>query len=606
MAKDTWNRLNGKDFYNGIGLNSATGMGEMRNVMVDREPGIIMLNRELRLGCPQEQSGVTFTADAGTDEITVASGSFSWGDGNADGTGRPVQLTTTGTLPGGLSTSTTYWIYHTGNETTFTLHGRYEYGIDGTNALDILDTGTGTHTITPIDPGRIEAFCIDDENDNYYFADDNDNIWRMDADYTQPAVLNAPELMPGRTGTNYRALAVWKGYLFAIGINGSNNAAIDVCNLGSLGNITSANWDNDWESGTLENYSTSAQNSNRDIIIGQDDTVYITNKDSIASIIEVVDQTFDPDTGATYTVNADALVLPDGKIARKLAELGKNLMIACNDGYLYPWDRVSDQPELPLIYPTTIDLIINVNNRLYTFHSAATSIYVADSVTHKFLKRIPEYITNRNIGGNTSNLFGKNVARLENKLVFGMNSYEHSGVWSLNLDNNALCFDATVSTGNVGDSADPVIIDFVGTLTGVPNKMFVARYDDADTTKAAVDVLTNGAYASLGIVDTPVMAIGDAHNPTTIKEVEVHLDRALSTSSQYPESLKLSYRKDGDNSWTDLATYAGNGGIYEGKTVYNWKVGITSTDIQFRVSMIAGTLATDNSTGIRIKEIRFR
>lgn len=62
-------------------------------------------------------------------------------------TGLKVQLTTTTTLPAGLSLSTDYFvIYLTAN--TFKLASSLVNAIAGT-AVDITDTGTGTHTITP-------------------------------------------------------------------------------------------------------------------------------------------------------------------------------------------------------------------------------------------------------------------------------------------------------------------------------------------------------------------------------------------------------------------------------------------------------------------------
>lgn len=77
-----------------------------------------------------------FTADAGTDIITLSAGS--WLADNV-----PVTLTTTGTLPGGLSTSTVYWLVNTSGGTSGQLSAT-----EGGSAIDITSAGTGTHTIT--------------------------------------------------------------------------------------------------------------------------------------------------------------------------------------------------------------------------------------------------------------------------------------------------------------------------------------------------------------------------------------------------------------------------------------------------------------------------
>jgi len=73
-----------------------------------------------------------FTADAGTDTIT----SVDHGLPND----RAVRLFTTGALPGGLAVGTTYYVVSAAAD-TFQLSATL-----GGSAIDITDTGTGTHT----------------------------------------------------------------------------------------------------------------------------------------------------------------------------------------------------------------------------------------------------------------------------------------------------------------------------------------------------------------------------------------------------------------------------------------------------------------------------
>lgn len=81
---------------------------------------------------------VAFTADAGTDVITTT--------GYDIATFSRVQLTTTGTLPAGLSLATDYWTVRQ-SATTSKLATSYDNAESGV-FVDITDTGTGTHTIT--------------------------------------------------------------------------------------------------------------------------------------------------------------------------------------------------------------------------------------------------------------------------------------------------------------------------------------------------------------------------------------------------------------------------------------------------------------------------
>lgn len=85
----------------------------------------------------------TFTADAGTDECTFTS------TANIPSnllTGTRVRLTTSGTLPAGVTTATDYY-YIRLTDSTFELATSYANAIAGT-AINITDTGSGTHTIT--------------------------------------------------------------------------------------------------------------------------------------------------------------------------------------------------------------------------------------------------------------------------------------------------------------------------------------------------------------------------------------------------------------------------------------------------------------------------
>lgn len=79
----------------------------------------------------------TFTANAGTDVITYT---------NDFANLTRVRLTTTTTLPAGLSLATDYWLIRQ-SATTAKLASSLSNAIAGT-AIDITDAGTGTHTLT--------------------------------------------------------------------------------------------------------------------------------------------------------------------------------------------------------------------------------------------------------------------------------------------------------------------------------------------------------------------------------------------------------------------------------------------------------------------------
>lgn len=84
----------------------------------------------------------TFSADAGTDVCTWTS------TANIPSnilTGTRVRLTTTTTLPAGLSLATDYYVIRL-SDTTFSLATSFANAVAGT-AINITDAGTGTHTV---------------------------------------------------------------------------------------------------------------------------------------------------------------------------------------------------------------------------------------------------------------------------------------------------------------------------------------------------------------------------------------------------------------------------------------------------------------------------
>jgi hypothetical protein len=91
---------------------------------------------EARAGITVTAVSETFTADAGTDLLTVA---------RVYTTGEKVQLTTTTTLPAGLSLNTDYYIIYASATTIYlaTTAARAAAGL----YIDITDAGTGVHTI---------------------------------------------------------------------------------------------------------------------------------------------------------------------------------------------------------------------------------------------------------------------------------------------------------------------------------------------------------------------------------------------------------------------------------------------------------------------------
>lgn len=145
--------------------------------------------------------GDTFTADAGTDVITMTSTT------NFPSnilTGTRVRLTTTTTLPAGLSLATDYYVIKV-TDSTFKLATTYANAIAGT-AINITDAGTGTHTMSRLLPrytngAGVQAFFFNSNSTALGAATPN-----LDIGYTnsaQVASRTTPTVLPvGKTAAS--------------------------------------------------------------------------------------------------------------------------------------------------------------------------------------------------------------------------------------------------------------------------------------------------------------------------------------------------------------------------------------------------------------------
>lgn len=91
---------------------------------------------------PDLRIDATITANATTNVLTASDHKRS--------TGQPVQFTTTGTLPAGLTELTTYYVIWA-SSSTFKVSTSFEGAVQGV-AVDITDTGSGIHTVTDVLP----------------------------------------------------------------------------------------------------------------------------------------------------------------------------------------------------------------------------------------------------------------------------------------------------------------------------------------------------------------------------------------------------------------------------------------------------------------------
>lgn len=125
------------------------------------------LKFESRAGATFTATSETFTADAGTDLLTVARTYL---------TGEKVRLTTSGTLPAGLSLSTDYYVIKI-SATTIKLATSIANAYMGT-AIDITSAGSGTHTIV-LYSGQVTAYQQETKTSYIVGRSDGVTAWQQ-------------------------------------------------------------------------------------------------------------------------------------------------------------------------------------------------------------------------------------------------------------------------------------------------------------------------------------------------------------------------------------------------------------------------------------------
>lgn len=566
MAKK--NDININEWYKGIALSSYFGFADCRNVDVKSIPGVAMINYKAFPYYRPASVATTFTADAGTDVITVGT-TFAYTsiESTVNGTGRPVVLTTTGTLPAGLSTSTTYFLIRTG-DLTYKLATTFANAIAGT-AIDITGAGSGTHTATTTNLGTIKQQAYDQKNSVRYFQDSNGRVWKFNGTGSTMQLINGNTLTSG-TGNG---LVVWKDYLFAF-----RSAKIDV--YGPLS--SSPTWSNDWQTITAGDHYA---------IVGQDNILYFCNGKNIGSLKEVT--TFNPATGGTFTFNASALDLPENVISYTLEEFGQQIAIGTNNYKVYFWDRVSASFALPLRVSDKITYsMLYTNNML--FIAGGTSIYIANGSDIVRVSKIPEELSSLyNFNNQSAVGYIKNMIRWNDKVYFSLSSETGvGGVWSLDLaspdGNYPIVLESVNSDGSYGSS---------GSACGA-SLLFVESeelYWVATGGTSGIDVMENTRVWTNyePYITTQWIELGTKIEPYTLSRIEVHTDKAMLAS----ESIKVEYRTS-NTTYSAIETFTGDGATED---FYKDIGHISDNKVQFKISFAGSNLT--GRTRVRLREI---
>jgi len=295
------------------------------------------------------------------------------------------------------------------------------------------------------------------------------------------------------------------------------------------------------------------------MLVGQDDKIYLTNGNAIATITDFVAGTFG--VAPTCTLTATALDLKDGQYAVTLEELGTKIMIGTQAGgswsargaqrvaNIYPWNRQAGTlgnpglADLPIkLNECGVHAMKSINNILYVVAGTRGNVYKTDGTSCIKIGRIP-WTQDRSYA--TSICAFPNAIELSsnNNLLIGISTYAgnvaNTGVYEMNIEGkNEVVLKHTKASSNIGvvatDSLDTI---FIGYQTG-------STY--------GLDYTIGNSYSGYNAsVESQVYIVGTALSKKTFQHIDFTLGKLLTNQ----QGIKLYYRKNTEVDYTEIGEY---------------------------------------------------
>lgn len=386
-----------------------------------------------------------------------------------------------------------------------------------------------------------------------------------------------------------RYIKVWKGYLFAI-----------LDNVINVYDITNDDWDNDdWQT-TLDSTSEHFM-----FVSENDGNLYICNHKYIASVIENSGETFDPETGATFTFKKDHLTLYEPFRAICLAEQRENLLIGAIQGLpsspkasssIFVWDRAAEEFDFPLFLSGEfITSMVNVQNRVFIVTDLNGKVYSFSESGLTFVRQISfDYDNNKHIRIGHKGHSG--IAYWKDKILLGASSEDElapAGIYGLY--GKSINCEHLISTGEDGSNDDVLI----GAVYPFDGDTLLYGYYDAENSKYGIDKVKtsyNRATGYISYLESIFYRVGTELKPANFRQIEVQLSRPL----QIGEGIKLEYRESIDAGWTDIDTKAYSTANALSSLLFDLSI-YDVTNIQIRCELTTGASSTNTPYLLEIR-----
>lgn len=594
--------------FNGIGQSILDDFSDVMGVNLERQ-GLAGVNFKFNK-IAETISATTFTVDAaGVTSNIITTADSLWYRENVKGLA--VTLSTTGTLPGGLAVDTIYYVINSGTSTgLYRLATSLENASAGT-AIDITDTGTGIHTITPVTPKKIIGWTTNPNGDIFAIDVDRDenysNLWFIDN------IGSVPYLLKGNLN-NCFGIMYFKGYILVWDSN-SVSALTDIQSYDDT-----LTWTADFDDITIS----ITGDAMPFFSINDGNRIYFYNGVEagryykIGFIEEVVGQTFDPTNVATFDFVADAITIPfEGYESQPvdIDEINEYIVIASGTDKLFFWDKKSPSfTSYIKLQESGIKSIEIVDNTIYVFMENSGNIYRANTVSSELFLSIPDHITNEyyNYIAGVENYRTNYTFLFKRELLFSVSILDtdisRNYIMSYNFDKEQLTKKFISSYGETNERSGNTF-GYIYSIYNQGDNLLLSSSDytvSGDTLNYAVESqLYNDDYLGTRTkyvydnyepyIITGLLSYGENYNKRTLRELQVSFIRELTTG----QGIKIYYRRNDNDSWTLLKTidYTTYSGIKDLKV----EAPITDIiDIEFKIELAGNNLTSPYFKYIRL------
>ena len=495
--------------------------------------------------------------------------------------GLAVTLTTTGTLPAGLSEDTIYYISRAGSSNfSFYLSTSIKNMTDGVY-VSATNDGTGTHTITPITPKDIKHWTTNGQG-KIFALDSEQRLWFGNSDGVGEPWL----LVKGNTSFGFGSgLVYYKGYIIVFG-NGKADALADIQFLTN----TEPVWTNDFLPVTISN----SGNANPYFSINDNAIYFYNGKEGnkyykIAMLEENAGETFNPATEATFDLVPDVVTIPmeSNGTPKSINELSENIVIGTESDKIYVWDKKSPSFTYFLrLQESNVNSIQVVDNIAYILMEDSASVYYSNLTSTSLLFKLPEQLTDLYYKYEQ----GHNVLKLTSSTVFNRellftvnmltddNTEIYNYLYSYHLDTQKIVKKNISSYGERGDRFGVEYNRIFSVFSFKDRNIFISssnytpqtETEDGYNDYAIESLLYQNEFYSGRVyysvynnyepyIVTGLISYGDVYNKKTVRVFSLSLTKKLISG----QGIKISYRRDVDDDWTEIKTidYTTHGGI---------------------------------------------